>query len=81
MCASIASKSVYGRWIDCFRLSNRLLLVLEKRKGKELIITMTESMSRGAALTFSSLCLAEGQWGVVCLHPCGSEPFVCACKT
>lgn len=81
VCVSIASQSVYGRWMDCFRLGYRLLLVLEKRKGKELIITMTESMSRGAALTFSSLCLAKGQWGVVCLHPCGSEPFVCVCKT
>lgn len=38
MCVSVASKSVYGRWMDCFRLSDRLLLVLEKRKEKSLLL-------------------------------------------
>lgn len=58
--------------MDGFRLSDKVLLKLEERKGKELIITMAESMSRGAALTFSSLCIAtikkmyQGSEGCVC---------------
>lgn len=78
----------YGRWMDGFRLGDRLLLMLEGRKGKELIITMAESMSRGAALTFSSLCLATikkmYQGGGWCLCACACVracTFVCVCKT
>lgn len=43
---------------DVFRPTARVLLYLRERRGKELIITMTESMSRGVAVTFSSLCMA-----------------------
>lgn len=86
----------YGRWTDGSRLSDRLLLTSEERKkGKELIITMAESMSRGGALTFSSLCLAtikkkkkknvSRQWGmVVCVRArahVAACAFVCVRKT
>lgn len=69
-----------------FRLSDRVLLNLEQRIGKKLIIRMTVSMSRGAALTFSSLCMTTikemyqgGGWWEYVL----SFHFfcVCVCKT
>lgn len=82
---------IYKRWMDGFRLSDKVLLKLEERKGKELIITMAESMSRGAALTFSSLCIATIKKRVcvcapvfkcrcVCVHMAVCT-FVCVRKT
>lgn len=59
MCVHLCRANIHCRWwMDCFRLSDRIVDVGWKKEN-ELIITMAELMSRGAAaLTFSSLSLA-----------------------
>lgn len=78
------------KWTDVFGPTAGVLLDLKERRVKELIITMTESMSRGAAMTFSSLCIATKKKkmyeirGVVyvCLYVHeGVGTFICVFKT
>lgn len=66
----------YGRWMDGFGLSDRVLLMVEEKKVKELIITVAESMSGGAAVTFSSLCQATIK---KCIRVGGWCVCVCVC--